>query len=380
MSNRPHPTGPQSRSARPDTLARAHTPAAHNGNGRAQRNGHSSVASPQLARDLSLATNQGTRDLSIVILSYNTRDILRECLRSVFRTTHRLRFEVVVVDNASRDGSAQMVAREFPEVVLIRNGRNEGFSIANNRALEVCRGRYVLLLNSDTIVLPGTLANLVDSMDGDPEIGVAGCRLERPNGELDLACRRSFPTPMVSLYRFLRLSRLLPSHRRFARYNLTYLDPEGDYEVDSIVGAFMLIRKEVIGEMGGLDEDFFMYGEDLDWCYRVRERNWKVWYYGGSRVIHYKGASSSQESFRMNYHFHRAMYLFHRKHLRHRYPAPINGLVYLGIGARLVALAVQHPFRKLVHRLGSSRAGRSDAADGVYPCEFFFGPPLEGGA
>ena len=297
----------------------------------------------------------------------------------MFETTKGLHLEVIVVDNASRDESATMVAREFAEVTLVRNARNEGFSIANNRALPLCRGRYVLLLNSDTILLPGSLESLVEFLEQTPDVGVAGCRLVRPNGELDLACRRSFPTPAVSLYRFLRLSRLFPRCQKLARYNLTYLNPGGSYEVDSVVGAFMLIRREVIAEMGGLDEDYFMYGEDLDWCYRVRQRNWKVWYFGASRVIHYKGASSSQESFRMNFHFHRAMYVFHRKHLSCRYPAPINALVYFGIGARLVVLAFQHPVRKFIQSLRARALLAHRKADRVFPYEFFLGPSLEDG-
>ncbi|MBI1850932.1 MAG: glycosyltransferase family 2 protein [Planctomycetes bacterium] len=313
-----------------------------------------------------------TVDLSIVIVSYNTRDILRQCLRSVLSRLTELRAEIIVVDNASRDGSDRMVACEFPGVRLIRNSQNEGYSAANNRAFGFCRGRHVLLLNSDTIVLPGTLEALIEFMDRNPPVGVAGCRLDRPNGELDLACRRSFPTPLLSLYRLLRLSRLFPSSRRFARYNLTYLDPSGCYEVDSVVGAFMLVRREVIDEMGGLDERYFMYGEDLDWCYRARQRSWKVWYVGAHRVVHYKGASSSQESFRMNYHFHRAMYLFHRKHLSQRYSLLINWLVYVGISSRFIGLAIQHPIRLAIR--GVRRATRDQAtAERVFPLEFFVG-------
>jgi GT2 family glycosyltransferase len=311
-----------------------------------------------------------TVDLSVVIVSYNTRDILRQCLRSVLSNTGPLKAEVVVVDNASRDGSDAMVVREFPEVRLVRNTENVGYSAANNRAFSACSGRHVLLLNSDTIVLPETLPALVDFMDRTPSVGVTGCRLERPNGELDLACRRSFPTPSSSLYRLLRLSRMFPGSRRFARYNVTYLDPRGCYEVDSVVGAFMLIRGGLIEDMAGLDERYFMYGEDLDWCYRARQRKWKVWYHGTHRVIHYKGASSSQESFRMNYHFHRAMYLFHRTHLSRRYSPAVNALVYFGIGSRFVGLALQHPIR-LALRAARRASARRGVVDPVYSFECF---------
>jgi GT2 family glycosyltransferase len=373
--NRPSPIRLPSKSEYSETLPVHVRPAVDRRTDSRRRSTRRTATERAEAR--SILPERATRDLSIVIVSYNTRDILRECLRSVVERTD-VPFEVIVVDNASRDGSARMVREEFPEVRLISNSRNEGYSCANNQGFRVSRGRYILLLNSDTIVLPGTLRSLVEFLEDHPDVGIAGCRLERPNGDLDLACRRSFPTPMVSLCRFLTLSRVFPSSRRLARYNLTYLDPAGSYEVDSIVGAFMLVRREVIEQMGGLDESYFMYGEDLDWCYRARQQDWRVWYVGSERVIHYKGASSSQESFRMNYHFHRAMYLFHSKHLSARYPAAVNGLVYLGILARLSALALQHPLRKLIQAL-DRRASRG-RVEKVYPYEFFLGASVEDGA
>jgi hypothetical protein len=284
-------------------------------------------------------------DLSILIVNYNTQDLLRQCLRSIYDVNPGMSFEVVVVDNASSDRSAEMVKREFPDAVLIRNTRNEGFSVANNIAMKASRGKYVLLLNSDTIVVPGTLGRMVSFLEGNPDVGVAGCRLVRPSGELDFACRRSFPTPMVSLTRLLRLNRIFPGSRFFGRYNLTFLDEKENYEVDSIVGAFMLARRRVFEEVGGLDEDYFMYGEDVDWCYRIKQARWKVAYLGDSHVVHYKGAISRKESFRMNYHFHRAMYLFHTKHLSARYPFVLNQVVYFGIFCRFALLAINHLVR-----------------------------------
>ena len=290
---------------------------------------------PRVAEPVSL-------DLSILIVSYNTCSLLRQCLRSIFSKDQDVSFEVIVVDNASADGTPEMVASEFPEVRLLKNSENVGFSVANNAAMDCSRGRCVLLLNSDTILVPGTLGSMLEVMDQDKSIGIAGCRLVRPSGEMDLACRRSFPTPMVSLSRFLRLNRLFPKHKLFGRYNLTYLDECGRYEVDSIVGAFMMVRREVVEQVGGLDEDYFMYGEDVDWCFRIQRAGWKVMYVGDCTTYHYKGASSRKESFRMNYHFHRAMFLFHRKHLRQRYAVPVSIAVYVGIAARFSLLVLNH--------------------------------------
>lgn len=318
-------------------------------------------------RPLGRTSDAGALDLSILIVSYNTLPLLRQCLSSIQANAQDLSHEVIVVDNASRDGSPHMVAAEFPDVRLLRNTDNVGFSVANNAAIACARGRYVLLLNSDTLIVPGTLRSMVDHLDADPKIGIAGCRLLRPNGEMDLACRRSFPTPWVSLCRILRLNRLFPKSKRFGRYNLTFLDEEATYEVDSIVGAFMLVRQELLRDIGGLDEDYFMYGEDVDWCYRAKRAGWRVDYVGNCVTIHHKGASSRKESFRMNYHFHRAMFLFHSKHLRSEYPLLVNLAIYVGISARFSILAANHYLAKgaaaLLHPLQAWRRRRAAKSD-----------------
>ncbi len=275
--------------------------------------------------------------LSILIASRNTRDLLRGCLASIRTAGAGTVAEVIVVDNGSTDGSPEMVASAFPEVELVRNSRNVGFAGANNRALAMATGRHILLLNSDTVLLPDTLEPMVHYLDAHPDVGVVGCRLERPDGELDRACKRSLPTPGNSLFRFLGLDRLFPKSRVFGNYNLTWLEPGGTFEVDAVVGAFMMVRREVVDGVGGLDERFFMFGEDLDWCLRIRNARWKVVYFGERRAIHVKGASAALEPVRMNWHFHRSMVLFHRKHLVNRYPFFVNWLVYLGIGCRFVA-------------------------------------------
>ncbi|MCA9321384.1 MAG: glycosyltransferase family 2 protein [Planctomycetes bacterium] len=273
-------------------------------------------------------------DVSIVITSYNTRDLLAECLQSVRASTGDQVIETFVVDNGSHDGSAAMVERDFPEVRLLVNDANLGFSRASNRALEASTGRYVLLLNPDTRLRPETIACMVRTLDDRPEVGLAGVKLVRPDGDMDRACRRGFPTPLNSLTKMLKLDRAFPRSRVLGGYNLTWQDPDGDYEVDAIVGAFMFMRREVIEEVGMLDERFFMFGEDLDWCWRIRRSAWQVLYLGSHEVLHVKGASVRQNPVEMNAHFHRAMYIFHKKHLENRYPFFVNWAVQAGIGVR----------------------------------------------
>lgn len=276
-------------------------------------------------------------DVGVVIVNWNTRDLLRRCLESVLSSTG-IHLRVCVVDNASSDDSAAMVAAEFPQVLLIANDRNLGYPAANNQGLralgfgtspaEPVDGvpRYALLLNADTEVPADGLAQVVAFADGMDEVGVVGPKLVRLDGSLDLACRRSFPTPAVSLYRMTGLSRLFPRSRRFGRYNLTYLDENETAEVDSVVGAFMLVRAETIQEVGLLDEAFFMYGEDLDWAYRMKAAGWHVFYYPEVTVLHVKRASSRQNP-RARVEFWRAMEVFYRKHYAVGMPQAVNFLI-----------------------------------------------------
>jgi GT2 family glycosyltransferase len=283
-------------------------------------------------------------DLGIIIVNYNVRDLLRDCLHSVYDSRGDLTFEVCVVDNGSHDGSADMVAEEFPQVRLIR-AENKGYAVGNNLGLRqfgfkdeggVEAGspapRCVLLLNADTVLPPSALADMLNFIDDRPQVGVAGPRLVRADGSLDRACRRSFPTPEVAFYRIFGLSRLFPRSQRFGRYNLTYLPPDVTTEVDSVVGAFMLIRGEALREVGLLDERYFMYAEDLDLCYRIKQRGWKIVYNAAVTVLHYKGQSSRQRSGFANLQFYRTMRLFHDKHFRKQTFFLVNWLIYAAVG------------------------------------------------
>jgi GT2 family glycosyltransferase len=190
--------------------------------------------------------------------------------------------------------------------------------------------RYALLLNPDTVISPGSLAAMVRFMDEHPQIGVAGPRVRRPDGSLDRACRRSFPTPHVSFYRIVGLSRLFPRSRRFNAYNLEYLPEDAVHPVDSVVGAYMQVRAEAIAQAGLLDESFFMYGEDLDWAKRIKDRGWEVWYNGAVEILHVKEAASSQSA-KSRIDFYEAMWLFYRKHYQGSTNWLLDKLILLGI-------------------------------------------------
>jgi GT2 family glycosyltransferase len=276
-------------------------------------------------------------DLAIVILNYNTREFLRGCLRSL-ENAQGVEFTTCVVDNQSRDGSAEMVRTEFPRVNLIVSPRNGGFAYGNNLALRAIVNhrdapRAVLLLNPDTVVPPDGLRGLLDFLDTHPDAGAVGPKLILSNGKLDLACRRAFPTPQVSFYRLVGLSKMFPHSRRFGQYNLTYLDENETAQVDSVVGACMLIRTEVLRQVGLLDEDFFMYGEDLDLALRIKRAGWQVFYYPRVEILHYK-RESSRYSTRAQIEFDRAMEVFYRKHYAATTPFWLHALVVGGIRAR----------------------------------------------
>lgn len=273
-------------------------------------------------------------DLSIVVVNWNTRDFLRDCLHSVYASEGEMAFETIVVDNCSDDGSAAMVRQEFPHVHLIESDINGGYAYANNLGLTHLEAEYYLLLNPDTVLPPNALADMLAFMDDHPEAGMAGPKLVMADGSLDLACRRSFPTPENSFYKLFGLSRLFPKSKRFGQYNLTYLDPDEMAEVDSVVGAFMVVRREVIEEVGLLDEEYFMYAEDLDWALRAKQAGWKVYYFPDVTVLHYKRRASEQNRRRAHYEFWHAMYLFYRKHYAKDTPFWLHCLVLGGLALR----------------------------------------------
>ena len=276
-------------------------------------------------------------DLGIVIVNWNTCELLRRCLETVLASEGDLRFRTVVVDNASDDGSADMVRQLFPQVELIANEENIGYPSGNNvglrhmgfegpGAVADSAPRYALLLNPDTELPPDALLGMLRFMDGRPDVGVAGPKLVLMDGSLDRACRRGFPTPIVSFYHYSGLARLFPKNPRFGRYNMTYVDENQAIEVDSVVGAFMQVRKTAIDRVGLLDEAFFMYGEDLDWAFRVKQAGFKVWYHPAVSVRHVKRAAS-RKSPKAQFEFWRAMLIFYRKHYQRGTILPLHVMV-----------------------------------------------------
>lgn len=275
-------------------------------------------------------------DLSILIVNYNTCQLTMDCLQSVYDSETDYKFEVIVVDNASSDNSVELIKERFKKVNMIANKSNTGFARANNQAIALANGRYILLLNSDTIVQPDTLQKMIVYMDNHMEVGASGCKVILPDGSLDKACRRGFPTPSASFYYAFGISKLFPDNPKFNQYQLGYMDPDQTYPIDCLVGAFMMIRQETIAQVGVLDETFFMYGEDIDWCYRIKEAGWEIHYYPETFIIHYKGASSRRKPLKIIYEFHRAMWVFHRKHYKHQYSWLTNLAVFSGVSLKFI--------------------------------------------
>ncbi|MEA3406472.1 MAG: glycosyltransferase family 2 protein [Chloroflexota bacterium] len=281
-------------------------------------------------------------DLAIVIVNYNTCELLDHCLQSIHGSNGDLELQVIVVDNHSSDGSTDMVRAEHAWVhCLLESDHNGGYAYANNLGLR-CLGyasneptaslpRYVLLLNPDTELPEDALTKMVAFMDEREDVGVAGPKLVRRDGSLDKACRRSFPTPLVSFYHLSGLGRVFPQSQRFGQYNMTYLSPDMRADVDAVVGAFMLIRSEALEQVGLLDESFFMYGEDLDLCYRIKQRGWRVVYNPEVTVLHLKGAASRKASRRALIAFYDAMRIFHNKHYRSQTFFLVNWGIDLGV-------------------------------------------------
>ncbi|MBP1682755.1 MAG: putative glycosyltransferase [Ignavibacteriaceae bacterium] len=254
-------------------------------------------------------------DLSIIIVNYNVKEFLQNLLHSIEKSSSNISKEIIVIDNASDDGSVEVIKEKFPSIKLIENKINFGFGKANNQGLAIAKGKYILFINPDCIVSEDTLDKMISFFESHTECGLAGCKILNSDGTLQLACRRSFPGPWTSFTKVTGLSNLFPKSRIFARYNLTYLDENKTYEVDAVSGSFMMIRREVYEKVGGFDEQFFMYGEDLDLCYRIQKSGFKVFYVHTTQVIHYKGESTKKSNLDETKLFYDAMHLFVKKHL-----------------------------------------------------------------
>jgi N-acetylglucosaminyl-diphospho-decaprenol L-rhamnosyltransferase len=299
----------------------------------------------------SVATGQDPRPQVldvIIVVSNGALKHIRPCLQSL--REHPLTtggMIVHVVDNASTDGTAEVIEREFPEVRLERLGWNSGFCIANNLLLARTTAPYALVLNPDTVMFGGTLDRMLELMEERPDIGVAGCRLIQPDGTLDHAAKRSFPTPLGALAHFTGLGRRAGAGRLLGQYRATELSEHEDGEVDAVNGAFMVVRRAAMEEVGLMDETYWLYMDDLDWCYRFKQRGWTVWYEGSVTAIHVKGGTTVEErrrgrhrGLRHNFAFHRGMGRFYRKFYAGRNPLA-DTAIYLAIGAKFLFSATR---------------------------------------
>lgn len=260
-------------------------------------------------------------ELSIIIVNYKTEELTSNCIDSVIKSnTKGFEYEIIVVDNASKDESIEAIEKQFPEVKIIKNHENLGFSKANNIGIEASKGDYILLLNSDTIVEQNTLKGALSFAKNHKHIGALGCKILLPSGKLDPACKRSFPTPLNGLFHSLNLDTVFPDSVYFGAYNLTYVDENQVCSVDCIMGAFMLIPRIVIDRVGMLDEDYFMYGEDIDWCYRIKDAGYQVMYYPEVRIFHHKKASGiGKRNPKVIEAFYDSMTIFYNKHYQNKY-------------------------------------------------------------
>ncbi|MBM4173732.1 MAG: glycosyltransferase [Ignavibacteria bacterium] len=256
-------------------------------------------------------------DVSVIIVNYNVKDFLVQCLNSLQIALEGIDAEIIIIDNDSEDGSQEYIPRKFPDLRYHWLDRNIGFGAANNIGIQEAKGRYVLLLNPDTIIEKGTIRSMIAFMDREPTCGIAGCRVLNADGTFQLACRRGLPTPWASFCKLFGLQALFPYSPLFARYNMTYKSELETYDVDALIGAFMFCRKEALNQASGFDTDFFMYGEDVDLCHRVQKNGWTIRYFHEPTIIHFKGESSRRSSLNEISVFYDAMEIFARKHFGH---------------------------------------------------------------
>ncbi len=291
-------------------------------------------------------------DLSIVIVNYNVRYFIEQCLHSVSRAARNIGAEVFVVDNNSVDGSCAMIREKFPWVVLIENKSNAGFSRANNQAIKVSKGRFVLLLNPDTVVEEDTFEKCLAYMNSHPGAGALGVKMIDGTGKFLPESKRALPTPAVAFYKVFGLSVLFPHSRIFGRYHLGFLDPGKIHEIEILSGAFMFIRKEALDKTGLLDETFFMYGEDIDLSYRIMNAGYKNVYFPETTIIHYKGESTKKGSINYVLVFYRAMIIFARKHFSRKnarlFSILINMAIYFRASLSIVKRFITRIYQPLI--------------------------------
>lgn len=286
--------------------------------------------------------------LSIVIVNYNTASFVYKCLESIQKGNYPSgEIEVFIVDNASEEKLDKNILEKYRNIELIRSSKNLGFSKANNLALKKVKGDYVLLLNPDTILLKDTLSKMVDYMNSNSDIGISTCKVELSDGKIDDACHRGFPTPWNAFCYFSGISRIFSKSMFFNGYHLGYQDMEDIHEIDSCAGAFMLVKRSLGEKLGWFDEDYFWYGEDIDFCYRAKTQSAKVAYYPFVKIIHFKGVSAGIKNHSQNYSKasystkikatkarYEVMRIFYEKHYKDKYHVLVRNSIYLGISLK----------------------------------------------
>jgi GT2 family glycosyltransferase len=288
-------------------------------------------------------------DLSVIIVSFNVKDLLRQCLLSLEIAASKIACEIFVVDNNSKDLSADMVRSEFPGINLIANNVNLGFSAANNQAIRKSAGQFIVLLNPDTLVEKDTLTKCLEFMKSHPDAGALGIRMTDSDGRFLPESKRALPTLRTAFFKSFGLSYLFPRSQYFNRYYLPQIDSYETSLTEVISGAFMFIRRKALDISGLLDEDFFMYGEDIDLSYRLLHTNYKNYYFSGTAIIHFKGRSTPRKSFKDIHHFYRAMRVYVRKRAKERNHRPFILLIVCAIRLR-EGLAILHRLVKLTLR------------------------------
>jgi GT2 family glycosyltransferase len=296
--------------------------------------------------------------VSILIVSYNCLATLTACLESLAADEDAPPLEVIVVDNASEDGTVAAITERFPWVRVIANHANVGFAHAMNQGIESAGGGALLALNPDTVVPAGAISKALAELERHPDVGMLGVKLHRPDGTFDHACKRGFPTVSSAFYYFVGLSRLRPRSARFAQYTAGELGEDETGTVDAINGAFMLVKRRAVDDVGPMDERYWLYAEDIDWCHRFWEKGWKVLYWPDVRVIHRKGGSSGDiRSWDLNRAFHRSMWLFYEKHVAPGQPKVVSGLVWAGVWTKFGLSALANTLRRPpVHDWSDERA------------------------
>lgn len=278
--------------------------------------------------------------LSIIFVNWKTRDLTRDALASVYKETLGINIEVIVVDNNSGDGSVEMIKKEFPQVVLIESKDNLGFGKANNQALKIAQGDYLMFLNTDVVVLDGALNKMVDYLDEHADVMMVGPRLLNKDLTFQHACRRMLPNPMNSFFHLFGLTKIFKNSKFINEYKQYAVDPEITGPTEALSGAAMMFCKQVYNEIGGFDERFFMYGEDLDFCKRVLDKGWKTVYVSDAKIIHFGGQSSGKRRIKSLINFYEAMWLYYKKHFKYNFL--INLLVWLGIKIRMILALIMN--------------------------------------